>query len=53
MLDGNDHRSLGSKLELFQLREDAPGSVFWRPRGWALFRAVEDALRALLREHAY
>ncbi|MEW5852781.1 MAG: threonine--tRNA ligase [Myxococcota bacterium] len=46
MLDHNDHRSIGNRLDLFHLQEEAPGAVFWHPRGWALFRSVEDHIRA-------
>src|SRR5690242_20079592 len=37
-----DHRRLGRELELFHLGEEAVGSVFWHPKGWALFRIIED-----------
>jgi threonyl-tRNA synthetase len=40
-----DHRKLGRQLELFHFSEDAPGSVFWHPRGWALFRQLLEYMR--------
>jgi threonyl-tRNA synthetase len=40
-----DHRKLGRKLDLFHLQEDAPGSVFWHPKGWTVFRALIDYMR--------
>src|SRR5882762_7421724 len=42
----NDHRSLGQQLDLFHLQEEAPGMVFWHPRGYAMYRALESAIRA-------
>ena len=41
-----DHRVLGSKLDLFHQQEEGPGMVFWHPRGWMLYRAIEDYIRA-------
>ncbi len=40
-----DHRRLGKQLELFQFQEEAPGAVFWHPRGWTLFRKLVDYVR--------
>lgn len=40
-----DHRRLGRALDLFHFREEAPGAVFWRDRGWTLFRLLIDYLR--------
>ncbi|MEM1145582.1 MAG: threonine--tRNA ligase [Pseudomonadota bacterium] len=40
-----DHRKLGRKLELFYLSEEAPGSVFWHPKGWTLFRQLIEYMR--------
>ena len=37
-----DHRQLGSKLDLFHQQDEGPGMVFWHPRGWALYRVVEE-----------
>jgi threonyl-tRNA synthetase len=42
----NDHRIIGQRLDLFHLQEEAPGMVFWHPRGFALYRALESAVRA-------
>ena len=36
-----DHRKLGRELDLFHLQEEAVGSVFWHPKGWTLYRAIE------------
>ena len=43
-----DHRRLGRELELFHLQEEAVGSVFWHPKGWTLFRIIEDYVRMRL-----
>ncbi len=40
-----DHRRLGKQLDLFHFREESPGMVFWHPRGWTLFRLVEEYMR--------
>ena len=37
-----DHRKIGKALDLFHLQDEAPGSVFWHPKGWALYQAVQD-----------
>lgn len=37
-----DHRKLGKALDLFHIQDEAPGSVFWHPKGWALYQAVQD-----------
>ena len=44
-MDDYDHRILGPRLGLFHMQEDAPGQVFWHPRGHALYRALEDLVR--------
>jgi threonyl-tRNA synthetase len=46
MLEESDHRALGQRLDLFHLQEEAPGMVFWHPRGYAVYRALENAVRA-------
>jgi threonyl-tRNA synthetase len=48
-----DHRKLGKELDLFHLQEDAPGSVFWHPFGWVLYRSLQDYMRARLRNEGY
>jgi threonyl-tRNA synthetase len=45
MLDHDDHRAAGPRLGLFHLQDEAPGMVFWHPKGLALVRALEDAVR--------
>ncbi len=44
-MDAFDHRSIGNKLDLFHFQEEGPGMVFWHPKGWALYRLIEDYIR--------
>ncbi len=48
-----DHRKLGTQLDLFHLQEEAPGMVFWHPKGWAIWQEVERYLRRVYRENGY
>ncbi|MEK7989591.1 MAG: threonine--tRNA ligase [Thiotrichaceae bacterium] len=48
-----DHRKLGKQLDLFHFQEEAPGMVFWHPRGWSLYRNVENYMRKRLNEYGY
>jgi threonyl-tRNA synthetase len=48
-----DHRRLGRELDLFHLQEEAAGSVFWHPKGWTLYRAIEDYMRRRLDAAGY
>ena len=48
-----DHRRLGRELELFHMGEEAVGSVFWHPKGWTLFRIIENYLRGRLDAAGY
>jgi threonyl-tRNA synthetase len=40
-----DHRRLGREMDLFHFQEEAPGSVFWHPKGWALYQILENYIR--------
>ncbi|HEY8440220.1 MAG TPA: threonine--tRNA ligase [Xanthobacteraceae bacterium] len=40
-----DHRKLGREMDLFHFQEEAPGSVFWHPKGWTLFKILENYIR--------
>ena len=40
-----DHRKLGQKYDLFHFQEEAPGMVFWHPKGWTVYRILEDFIR--------
>ncbi|GJG93010.1 threonine--tRNA ligase [Cupriavidus pauculus] len=48
-----DHRRLGKTLDLFHLQEEAPGMVFWHPKGWSVWQAVEQYMRGRLTEAGY
>ncbi len=48
-----DHRKLGRQLDLFHIQEEAPGMVFWHPKGWAIWQQVEQYLRRTLSHHGY
>jgi threonyl-tRNA synthetase len=48
-----DHRRLGRQLDLFHMQEEAPGMVFWHPKGWAIWRAVENYVRQVYRDSGY
>lgn len=39
-----DHRKLGKALDLFHIQDEAPGSVFWHPKGWAIYQVVQNYL---------
>jgi len=48
-----DHRKLGREMDLFHFQEEAPGSVFWHPKGWTLFQALENYIRRRQTEAGY
>ncbi len=48
-----DHRKLGKTLDLFHLQEEAPGMVFWHPKGWQVWQAVEQYMRGRLTDARY
>ena len=48
-----DHRRLGKEMNLFHQQEEASGSVFWHPKGWTFYRAVEDYMRRRLEAGGY
>jgi threonyl-tRNA synthetase len=48
-----DHRKLGRALDLFHLQDEAPGMVFWHPKGWTLWQQVEQYMRKVYRENGY
>ncbi len=48
-----DHRKLGRELDLFHIDEVAPGVVFWHPKGWAIWQAIEQYMRAVYRDTGY
>src|SRR5215468_6376953 len=48
-----DHRKLGRALDLFHLQDEAPGMVFWHPKGWAIWQQVEQYMRKVYRDNGY
>ena len=48
-----DHRKLGKELDLFHMQEHAPGSVFWHPKGWVLYRTIMEYMRIKLNSAGY
>ena len=48
-----DHRKLGRALDLFHLQDEAPGLVFWHPKGWTIWQQVEQYMRRVYQEHGY
>jgi threonyl-tRNA synthetase len=48
-----DHRRLGRELDLFHLDEHSPGTVFWHPKGWAVWQEVEQYMRRVYRDNGY
>ena len=48
-----DHRKIGKALDLFHQQEEAPGMVFWHPKGWALWQVVEQYMRRVYRDSGY
>ena len=48
-----DHRRLGRQLDLFHVQDEAPGMVFWHPKGWSIWQQVEQYVRRTLAGHGY
>ncbi|MDQ3407293.1 MAG: threonine--tRNA ligase [Chloroflexota bacterium] len=48
-----DHRRLGVQLDLFSFHDVSPGSAFWHPKGWRLYRTLEGAIRELQEQRGY
>jgi len=48
-----DHRKIGKALDLFHQQEEAPGMVFWHPRGWSLWQTVEQYMRGVYKKSGY
>ena len=48
-----DHRKLGKQLDLFHSQEEAPGMVFWCPKGWQLWQQVEQYMRGVYQDNGY
>ena len=48
-----DHRKLGKSLDLFHFQDEAPGLVFWHPKGWTIWQQVEQYMRKVYQECGY
>jgi len=48
-----DHRKIGRQLDLFHTQDEAPGMVFWHPKGWILWQQVEQYMRRVYRDNGY
>ncbi len=48
-----DHRRIGKQLDLFHTQEEAPGMVFWHPKGWTVYQVIEQYMRKRQREEGY
>ena len=48
-----DHRKIGKQLDLFHLQEEAPGMIFWHPKGWAIWQEVEQFVRREITQDGY
>jgi len=48
-----DHRKLGRELDLFHFQDEAPGQVFWHPKGWTLYLTLMAYMRRKIAQHGY
>jgi len=48
-----DHRRLGKQLDLFHMQDEAPGMVFWHPKGWTLWQQIEQYMRRVYQDNGY
>jgi threonyl-tRNA synthetase len=48
-----DHRKLGKQLDLFHMQDEAPGMVFWHPKGWLIWQEVEHYMRKMFLDFGY
>lgn len=48
-----DHRKIGKKLDLFHFQEEAPGMVFWHPKGWTVYQVIKQYMQDLWRDNGY
>jgi threonyl-tRNA synthetase len=51
--DKRDHRKIGREMELFHIQEEATGQIFWHPKGWALYRVLENYVRRRIATAGY
>jgi len=48
-----DHRKIGKKLDLFHLQEEAPGMVFWHPKGWTIYQIIKRYMQEIWQQNGY
>lgn len=48
-----DHRKLGREMDLFHMQDEAPGSVFWHPKGWTIYRELQNYIRRRISKVGY
>ncbi len=48
-----DHRKLGRQLDLFHFQDEAPGLIFWHPKGWTVWQQVEQYMRRVYQDNGY
>ncbi|HEA63631.1 threonine--tRNA ligase, partial [Pseudohongiella sp.] len=48
-----DHRKIGKKLDLFHFQEEAPGMVFWHPKGWSIYQTIQHYMQKLQNDNGY
>ncbi|CAM4467864.1 MAG: Threonine--tRNA ligase [Legionellaceae bacterium] len=48
-----DHRKIAKALDLFHTQEEAPGMIFWHPNGWAIYQAIEQYMRQVMKNNGY
>ncbi len=48
-----DHRKLAKQLDLFHVQDEAPGMVFWHPKGWVIWQQIEQYMRRMLSRNGY
>ena len=48
-----DHRKLGKRFELFHFQEEAPGMVFWHPKGWTVYQIIRDYMQKIWKDNGY
>ena len=48
-----DHRKIGKQLDLFHIQDEAPGSVFWHPKGWSIYQTIQNYMADKQRQHGY
>lgn len=48
-----DHRQIGAELDLFSFHDTAPGAVFWHPKGWTIYKTLQNFLSSTLEKEGY